>query len=81
MNTIRRPTFAFLAALALLFTGAAQAQTRPAALVEGRDYVAIAEGIEEPGQYELLRDTGCDLGQGYLFGKPMSHEDMMKLLA
>ena len=43
--------------------------------------VAIAEGIEEPGQYELLRDTGCDLGQGYLFGKPMSHEDMMKLLA
>ena len=43
--------------------------------------VAIAEGIEEPGQYELLRDTGCDLGQGYLFGKPMSHDDMMKLLA
>jgi EAL domain-containing protein (putative c-di-GMP-specific phosphodiesterase class I) len=30
----------------------------------------IAEGIEEPGQYERLRAMGCDLGQGYLFARP-----------
>ena len=61
MNTIRRSTFAFFAALALLFTGAAQAQTRPAALVEGRDYVAIAEGIpytKAPGKTEIAEVFG-----------------------
>ena len=45
MNTIRQTTFAFLASLALLFATTAQAQTRPAPLVEGRDYVAIDNGI------------------------------------
>ena len=30
----------------------------------------IAEGIETPGQRDQLRDLGCELGQGYLFGRP-----------
>jgi diguanylate cyclase (GGDEF)-like protein len=30
----------------------------------------IAEGIETPGQLELLVNSGCDYGQGYLFAKP-----------
>lgn len=42
--------------------------------------VVIAEGIEEQGQYELLRETGCDLGQGYLLGKPMDQQSFLKLL-
>lgn len=42
--------------------------------------VVVAEGIEEQGQYDLLRETGCELGQGYLLGKPMSHEEMLALL-
>lgn len=42
--------------------------------------VVIAEGIEDQGQYELLRDTGCDLGQGYLLGKPMDQQSFLKLL-
>ena len=31
----------------------------------------IAEGIETPGQAEILRGLGCDELQGYLFGRPM----------
>ena len=31
----------------------------------------IAEGIETEAEYALLRDQGCQEGQGYLFGKPM----------
>ncbi|GIM89281.1 putative bifunctional diguanylate cyclase/phosphodiesterase [Paractinoplanes toevensis] len=30
-----------------------------------------AEGIETPGQERLLRDLGCDHGQGFHFGRPM----------
>jgi EAL domain-containing protein (putative c-di-GMP-specific phosphodiesterase class I) len=31
----------------------------------------IAEGIEEEGQFARLRDLGCELGQGYLFARPV----------
>ncbi len=31
----------------------------------------IAEWIEDERQLVILRDLGCDYGQGYLFGKPM----------
>jgi len=30
----------------------------------------IAEGLETPLQLSLLREMGCDRGQGYLFGRP-----------
>lgn len=32
---------------------------------------SLAEGIETPGQREMLLDMGCDLGQGYLFDRPL----------
>jgi EAL domain-containing protein (putative c-di-GMP-specific phosphodiesterase class I) len=32
----------------------------------------VAEGVETPVQRELLRELGCDMVQGYLFGRPRS---------
>jgi diguanylate cyclase (GGDEF)-like protein len=32
---------------------------------------AIAEGIEEAAQFELLRAMGCEFGQGFLFSAPV----------
>lgn len=32
----------------------------------------LAEGIETAQQLQLLRELGCDEGQGYLLGKPMA---------
>ena len=40
----------------------------------------VAEGIETIEQYRLLREMGCRLGQGYLFAKPMTVEDVSQLL-
>jgi diguanylate cyclase (GGDEF)-like protein len=31
----------------------------------------IAEGVETPEQLAVLRALGCDIGQGYLFARPM----------
>jgi EAL domain-containing protein (putative c-di-GMP-specific phosphodiesterase class I) len=31
---------------------------------------AVAEGVESQRQANLLRELGCPLGQGYLFGAP-----------
>lgn len=34
----------------------------------------IANGIESPGQLAVLRDMGCEYGQGFLFSVPMPAE-------
>lgn len=36
----------------------------------------VAEGIEEQEQADILRCFGCSLGQGWLFGPPISGEDV-----
>lgn len=38
-------------------------------------HTLVAEGIEEPIQHEQLAALGCELGQGYLFGKPVSADE------
>ncbi|MBW3097084.1 EAL domain-containing protein [Pseudohoeflea sp. DP4N28-3] len=39
------------------------------AMCEGLHLMPIAEGIETPEQAAKLLELGCDVGQGYLFGK------------
>jgi len=41
----------------------------------------VAEGIEEPSQLALLRELGANLGQGYLFARPMDTDAMAALIA
>jgi EAL domain-containing protein (putative c-di-GMP-specific phosphodiesterase class I) len=40
----------------------------------------VAEGIELPEQFASLRDLGCELGQGFLFAKPMNDEALIEYL-
>ncbi|PPU75267.1 EAL domain-containing protein [Xanthomonas sp. NCPPB 1638] len=35
------------------------------------ELTAVAEGVETPDDWRLLRELGCDLAQGYLMGSPM----------
>jgi EAL domain-containing protein (putative c-di-GMP-specific phosphodiesterase class I) len=41
----------------------------------------IAEGIETEAQAESLRALGCELGQGYYFGRPMGKDAATEWLA
>lgn len=41
-------------------------------LAKGYDMSVVVEGIETAEQAETLRQMGCQLGQGYFFGRPMS---------
>ncbi len=41
----------------------------------------IAEGVETQLQYDLLRQIGCDYGQGYLWSRPVPAGDFEKLLS
>jgi PAS domain S-box-containing protein len=40
----------------------------------------VAEGIERTEQIALLKQMGCELGQGYLFSKPVDAEATWQLL-
>ena len=41
----------------------------------------VAEGVESQAQLEFLRGSGCNYGQGRLFGEPCTAEDLLALLA
>lgn len=40
----------------------------------------VAEGIEEPGELEALRQIGCEAGQGYLFQRPIPGDEFTGFL-
>ncbi|WP_020588707.1 EAL domain-containing protein [Desulfobacter curvatus] len=39
----------------------------------------VAEGVEEDDQTKLLEKLGCDIAQGYLFGRPMPEQQLLRL--
>jgi diguanylate cyclase (GGDEF)-like protein len=41
---------------------------------------ALAEGIELPEQREMLRELRCELGQGFLFSRPLEPDAISELL-
>lgn len=40
----------------------------------------VAEGVETTEQASLLKDSGCHIHQGWLFGRPLSSEDIAAML-
>jgi diguanylate cyclase (GGDEF)-like protein/PAS domain S-box-containing protein len=41
----------------------------------------VAEGVETADQLELLRELGCQIGQGFFFARPQPSEEVALLLA
>ncbi|MCK5664274.1 MAG: EAL domain-containing protein [Thiotrichaceae bacterium] len=41
----------------------------------------IAEGVETPEQFDILKQINCETVQGYLFSKPVSANEITRLLA
>ncbi|MBY0074940.1 putative bifunctional diguanylate cyclase/phosphodiesterase [Priestia aryabhattai] len=44
------------------------------------NFALTAEGIENEEQLQFVTEQGCHIGQGYLFDKPLSPEEMSRLL-
>jgi len=43
--------------------------------------VTVAEGIEEPAEFDVLKSLGCDFAQGYLFWRPLELEAVPQAFA
>ncbi|MGA3057473.1 MAG: bifunctional diguanylate cyclase/phosphodiesterase [Candidatus Limnocylindrales bacterium] len=41
----------------------------------------VAEGVEKADQADRLRSLGCDMGQGFLFSRPLPSDEMTRLLS
>jgi len=51
------------------------------ALAQGLSLAVVAEGVETIGQRDFLGSLGCDVLQGYLYGRPVPAFEMAQLLA
>ena len=49
-------------------------------VAKGLGLIVLAEGIETPDQLALVKALGCDLGQGYLFSRPLPAENATGVL-
>jgi EAL domain-containing protein (putative c-di-GMP-specific phosphodiesterase class I) len=69
------------------FTSGVEVNERAAALVtailvmgEALGVHVVAEGIEREDQARVLRELGCKIGQGYLYGRPVALADTLRSL-
>jgi diguanylate cyclase (GGDEF)-like protein/PAS domain S-box-containing protein len=51
------------------------------ALGRALGFSIVAEGVETPGQRDALVDLGCELAQGYWFGRPVAAEGLTAMTA
>jgi diguanylate cyclase (GGDEF)-like protein len=51
------------------------------AMAHSLGITVVAEGIEQEGQYAILRERGCDLAQGFWLGHPLTTQEFSQLLA
>lgn len=49
-------------------------------IAKGLGIEVISEGVETEKQARILRELGCDIFQGYYFGRPMPFTDALKFL-
>jgi EAL domain-containing protein (putative c-di-GMP-specific phosphodiesterase class I) len=42
---------------------------------------AIAEGIDDPAQIDVLSEMACEFGQGYHYSRPLGTEDALAFVA
>lgn len=49
-------------------------------MAHGLGLVTVAEGVETAEQQRFLRTIGCDLLQGYLFGRPMAPDALAAMI-
>jgi len=61
-------------------TGAAAVTRAIIAMAKSLNLRVLAEGVETREQFALLRDQGCDEGQGYYFGRPVGADELAELL-
>jgi EAL domain-containing protein (putative c-di-GMP-specific phosphodiesterase class I) len=45
------------------------------------DLITVAEGVEEDEQAELLVRLGCQLAQGFRYGRPLPEDSLQKVMA
>jgi diguanylate cyclase len=50
-------------------------------LVKALNLETLAEGIEESGQLTQLQTEECDVGQGFLFARPLPADEVEAFLA
>jgi len=55
--------------------------THAITLAHALGLIAVAEGIETEGQLAHMRAVGCDVGQGYLFSRPVPAKEITTFLA
>lgn len=58
-----------------------QLTLRHVAIAISAQTAGVAEGVETEGQLAALREMACDEYQGFLFSRPVEHEEVPALLA